>query len=856
MRAREGEDRTPDSHGDGDADGDPDPGRGDDHIDFRRGVFRGQVVGKMIVNHGPRRPERSERSGRPERPELPGRPGPCTLPMAQPGFTGRAAELAALEARLCPPADPAPDTPVVCVVTGLGGMGKTALALKAAHRARKEGWFTGGALFLDLAGYDDHPVTPTRAVTSLLHALGDGDVRLGSEPVGHFGEEVHQLDAYRSRLAALADAGRRVLLVLDNVSDSAQVSPLLPASGLHCVLITTRECHESLTAVELPLGPLSPDDSVRLIAPAVRRRTAAADGWTPEETEAVRELTRLCGRMPLALRIATALLHRRRVGDPLPSLVGELRAAADPTRVLTSRGVDEYGRVLELAPVFDMSFRRLPRDRARSLCALAQVPFADFSTETAVVATGRPRSEALELLDDLVGAHLITGEEPGDGFPGRWRIHDLVRGYASALAVEDPTLVEEGGRARRRIRDHYRTKTEAACRRLRAAPPANPQPGPPTDPLPSSLSGALSAPSSGPSPAPSSDPLSDPSSGPSSDSPSDPSSDSSFGSSSGPLSDFSFASSSGAVPDPSPDPSFDSSSDLSSDSSSGPLSDFSSGPFEERAEAVAWLDAERVNLVAATQWPDELDPDCTVALALHLAEFLRERRFFEDWVAVGRAARERARKSPDRYAEAAVCNHLGNALLRADRSEEAVEPLVHAADLFHALGDATGEGIAWNNLGLAQRRSGLLHESAATHRRARDRFRDTGDVSHEGRAWHNLGLVLDTLGRYDEAAATLRRACVLHHATGNRFLHGDSLNSLGCVLHAAGRTDLAVAALRECLRIRRDDDNWHATSLTWNNLARVLDGTGRTAEAAHARSRADEAAARAGTTTASYGHHH
>ena len=568
--------------------------------------------------------------------------------------------------------------------------------------------------------------------------------------------------------------------MLDNVSDSAQVSSLLPASGLHCVLITSRECHESLTTDELPLGPLSPDDSVRLIAPAVRRRTAAADGWTPEETEAVRELTRLCGRMPLALRIATALLHRRRVGDPLASLVGELRAAVDPTRVLTSRGVDEYGRALALAPVFDMSFRRLPRDRARALCALAQVPFAEFSSETAVVATGQPRSQALDLLDELVGAHLITGEEPGDGFPGRWRIHDLVRGYASALAVEDPTLVEEGGRARRRIRDHYRAKTEAAGRRLRAAPPDSPQPGPPTGPLPGSLSDSLS------------------------------------------------------------------------DSSSGPLP----GPFNGRAEAVAWLDAERVNLVAATQWPDELDTDCTVALALHLAEFLRERRFFEDWVAVGRAARERARKSPDRHAEAAVCNHLGNALLRADRSEEALEPLVHAADLFRALGDATGEGIAWNNLGLAQRRSGLLHESAATHRRARDRFRDTGDLSHEGRAWHNLGLVLDTQGRYADAAAALRRACELHHVTGSRFLHGDSLNSLGCVLHSAGRADAAVAALRECLRIRHDDDNWYATSLTWNNLARVLDGTGRAAEADHARNRAAEAAARAGTTTTSYGHHH
>ncbi|MGW2960382.1 tetratricopeptide repeat protein [Streptomyces sp. NPDC001220] len=758
-----GDGRTPDSGNDEPAPGNDEPGPGDDEpgpgdddrdpggdhvgdrVDFRRSTFMGPVVGKVVVQHG----------------TPPDRTGPCTLPMVQAGFTGRATELAALEARLRAPADPAPDAPVVCVVTGLGGMGKTALALKAAHRARTAGWFAGGALFLDLAGYDDNPVTPTQAVTSLLHALAAGDFDTGADRVGHFGEEGHQLDVYRSHLAALADAGRRVLLVLDNVSDSAQVSPLLPASGLHCVLITSRECHESLTAVELPLGPLSPGESVRLIAPALRRPTAEA-GWTPEETEAVGELTRLCCRMPLALRIATARLHRRRVRDnPLGSLVEELRDAADRSSVLRSRGVDEYGKALALAPVFDVSFRRLLPDRRRALCGLSQVPFPDFSTETAVVATGQDRSLALELLDDLVGTHLITGEGRGGGLPERWRIHDLVRGYANALAADDPALEEEGREARRRIRHHYRTKAEAADRHLR--PPGD-------DPLP----------------------------------------------------------------------------DL----------------FKGRTEALGWLDAERVNLVAAAQWPDEPGerdghaPVRTVELALHLAGFLRERRFFEDWVAVGRAARDRAAESRDRHAEAAVCNNLGNALLRADRSEEAFEPLVHAADLFRALGDPNGEGVAWNNLGLAQRRSGRPDESLVTHRRACERFRDTGDLSHEGRAWHNLGLALEGLGRYDEAVAAFRRACALHHRTDNRFLHGDSLNSLGCVLHAAGRTEPAVAVLRESIRIRRDSDNWYAMSLTWNNLVRVLDSTGRAEEAAHARNRAAEAATRAGTTTTAYGHHH
>ncbi|MFF4899199.1 tetratricopeptide repeat protein [Streptomyces sp. NPDC001068] len=737
-----------------------------DHVDFRRGTFLGPVVGQVVVRHG----ARAERAG------------PCTLPMAQPDFTGRDEELTALAERLRTPADPVPDAPVVCVVTGLGGMGKTALALKAAHRARAAGWFTGGALFLDLAGYDDSPVTPTQAVTSLLHALAAGDFAAGADRIGHFGEEGRQLDAYRSQLATLADAGDRVLLVLDNVSDSAQVSSLLPASGLHCVLITSRECHESLAADELPLGPLSPDESVRLIAPALRRPGGGTE-WTPEESEAVRELTRLCCRMPLALRIATALLHRRRVrDDPLGSLVEELRAVADRSRVLRSRGVDEYGRALVLAPVFAMSFRRLLPDRRRALCGLAQVPFPDFSTETAVVATGQDRPLALELLDDLVGTHLITGEGRGGRLPERWRIHDLVRGYASALAADDPALEEEGREARRRIRRHYRTTAEAADRHLR--PPGD---GPPP------------------------------------------------------------------------------------------------GVFKDRTEALGWLEAERVNLVAAAQWPDEhgargdcdargdrgdcdvcgdraangaREPVHTVALALHLAGFLRERRFFEDWVAVGRAARQRAAESADRHAEAAVCNNLGNALLRADRSEEAVEPLVHAADLFRALGDPNGEGMAWNNLGLALRRSGRLRESHVTHRKACERFRDTGDLSHEGRAWHNLGLALDGLGRYEEAVAAFRRACALHHRTGNLFLHGDSLNSLGHVLHEAGRTEQAVDVLRDSIRVRRDSDNWYAMTLTWNNLVRVLESTGRAEEAARAGSRAAEAAARAGTSTTAYGHHH
>ncbi|WP_367320229.1 tetratricopeptide repeat protein [Streptomyces sp. HUAS ZL42] len=709
----------------------PDRGRYDDHVDFRQGTFLGPVAAQMNVIHHDR----------------PAPPPPSTLPTAQAGFIGRKRELAVLGGELEPAVHPAaPDAPVVCVVTGLGGIGKTALALKAAHRARARGWFTGGTLFLDLAGYDDNPVTPAQAVTSLLYALG----------VGAFGlptEEVDQYAVYRSHLADLADHDRRVLLVLDNVSDSAQVSPLLPGSGPHCVLITSRESHESLIARELPLGPLSPDESAELIGTALHRRTPD-DDRPLGEADAVRELARLCGHMPLALRIATALLHRRRAHRPLTSLVEELRAGTDPTRVLRSRGVDEYGRALAMAPVFEVSFRRLPPGRARALCLLAQVPCPDFSTDTVAVATGLDRTAVLDLLDDLMCAHLVSGERPGDDRPERWRIHDLVRGYASTLAA-DPALVAEGRRARQRTRRHYRTMAEAADRHLRAL-----------------------------------------------------------------------------HEDPPP------------------------GTFTGRADALAWCDAERVNLVAAAQWPDEQDAADTLGLALHLAEFLRERRFFEDWIAVSRVARDIAHRLQDRHAEATVCNHLGNALLRAGRSEEALEPVTYAADLFHRLADPTGEGLAWNILGLAQRRVDRAEEAVFTHLRARDRFRATGARSLEGRAWHNLGLALEATGRLDEAADALRQACAIHHATRNRILQGDSLNGLGCALHTAGRTDQAVVVFQESLRIRQEYDNWYATSQTWNNLARALEAAGRPDEAADARDRAAEASSRAGTTVAVYGHYH
>ncbi|MFJ4578035.1 tetratricopeptide repeat protein [Streptomyces echinatus] len=697
-----------------------------DHVDLRDGRFYGPV--SLGASH-------PQPAGGPE--------VLSALPAAPVGFTGREAELAALLRGLRPPdgtAAPGPARP--WAVTGLGGIGKTALALRAAHAARDAGWFSGGVLFLDLAGYDDAAVSPARAVASLLYALGVGSAHLPSE-------EVDQHALYLSRLATLADQGRRVLLLFDNVREPGQLPPLLPGSGAHRVVFTSRESHPSLPVRELSLGPLCPSDSSALIAEALH-----GDDRLEREADSVGELTVLCGHMPLALQIAAALLRHHRSRGRVASLVEELRSGHRPTGTLRGPGVDQYGRPLALAPVFEASMRRLTAGRARAMCLLAQIACADYDTDTAAVVTGLPASETLDVLDDLACAHLVTRDQPGDEGRERWHLHGLVRSYACARAATDPELVAAARTARARVRRHY-GRQAAECDRHMPSP----------------------------------------------------------------------------VHDPSPD------------------------AVRRREAALAWFDGEHANLVAAVLWPEDDEPEARVGLALSLAGYLRWRRFFEDWIAVGRAARPLARRLGDERAEAAVCNQLGSALSRGGAAGEAIEPLTRAAHLFRRVGDPTGEAMAWNNLGLAQRRSGDPGLALATHTRARGRFRELGDRWNEGRAQHNIGLALDAGGHHAEAAAAFVLACELHR-DHDRIYHGDSLSSLGWALYVTGRTDEAIVALQEALRIRREYDNWYATGLTGSNLTLALEAAGRSAEAAEARAAADEACARAGTRAIVYGHHH
>ncbi|MDV7217627.1 ATP-binding protein [Streptomyces prunicolor] len=236
----------------------------------------------------------------------------AALPAVPAGFTGRDEDLARLSPLLDPGAES--DLPVViCAVSGLGGIGKTSLALRAAYQAVRDGWFPGGTLFVDFRGYDEDPVTADQAVLALLDELGVRGADLPQTAAGQYG-------LYR-RL--LAEERRPMLLVLDNASSPGQLSPLIPGTDHHRVLVTSRDRLTELDARLIDLDVLTAGAAADLVGRALLL-SDREDDRAVREPEAVGELAALCGRHPLALQIAVGMLRKRRYRS-VASLVGELR---------------------------------------------------------------------------------------------------------------------------------------------------------------------------------------------------------------------------------------------------------------------------------------------------------------------------------------------------------------------------------------------------------------------------------------------------------------------------------------------------------------------------------------------------
>jgi DNA-binding SARP family transcriptional activator len=360
---------------------------------------------------------------------------PAQLPADVNGFTGRDRYLEDLDARLPAGDDPPATAVAVSVIAGTAGAGKTALAVHWAHRVRDR--FPDGQLYVNLRGYADAPpVQPVEALARFLRALGVPPDQTPSDP-----DEAAAL--YRGSLA-----GRRVLVLLDNAGAPDQVRPLLPASPGCLALVTSRDRLDGLVArdgaVPLALGALTEGEARELLARAL------GAGKVDAEPEAAAELARLCGQLPLALRIAAANLSAR----PHAS-IAEYAGRLSRDRI-ASLEVDGDPQAAVRA-AFDLSYTALPDDARRLFRLLGLVPGPDFTAPASAALMDSGLTPAVRLLERLSAAHLV-----GERTAGRYALHDLLRSYAAQRVA-----AEESGGARdaalHRLYGYYQDHVDAAA---------------------------------------------------------------------------------------------------------------------------------------------------------------------------------------------------------------------------------------------------------------------------------------------------------------------------------------------------------------------------------------------------------
>ncbi|HEY9409472.1 MAG TPA: BTAD domain-containing putative transcriptional regulator [Jiangellaceae bacterium] len=356
---------------------------------------------------------------------------PAQLPRAHRAFTGREEEVRQLSAWLS-----RADGPGVVAVDGPGGIGKSALALHVAHTMIEN--FPDGQLYVNLHGSTPGavPTSPQDALVRLLRSLGLDGTSIPED-----------LDEAAATFRSIA-ASRRLLIVLDNVAEPAQARPLLPGGGSpSAAVITSRAVLASLDdADHVHLDELSDDESVRLLT-----RLAGPERVAREPAPA-REIVRLCGRLPLAIRIAAARLTAR----------PDWRLAT-----LQSRLQNEAARLDELAHAdlavrasCAVSFGQLSDDDAGLFAGLGILDLPDFTAPSVAALVDRPVPAVRASLDRLVDAQLVIADQDD-----RYTLHDLVRLFAREIAAQEITEAEHG-EAIRRVMLHYVATARQAARLL------------------------------------------------------------------------------------------------------------------------------------------------------------------------------------------------------------------------------------------------------------------------------------------------------------------------------------------------------------------------------------------------------
>jgi tetratricopeptide (TPR) repeat protein len=622
------------------------------------------------------------------------------LPPASSTFTGRDAQIRLLTQALAPSGneDPVPAS----AVAGLAGVGKTELVVQAATKALKETiWFPGGVLFVDMFGYDpQRRLSAEAALVSLLQALG-----MPGEHIPATENERSRL--FRSVLAAFAAQSRRILLVIDNAATADQVTPLLPSDGVTATLITSRHTLD-VGARLYDLNVLDRVASVELLADVLRQARGPADTRVHDEPDAAATIAELCAGLPLALRIAAALLFDTPT-RPVTSLAHAL--SAEHTRLDRLTREERAVRA-----TFDLSYQHLNHRQALLFRLLPINSGPDISTDAAAHLAGLELSQAEQILQDLGRSHLV---EPGRTW-GRWRLHDLVRLYADENGQAHAD-VDHRDSAQIRLLKHYCDTARAADTYL--------------DPPPATLSAR----------------------------------------------------------------------------------------FGDRTAALAWLDEERANLLAACAGAVALGQlRAGIDLAFALDQYFDYCHHFNDWLAVTTTTLPVCRATGDRRSESRALNNLGLALRQLRRFNEAVAAHQQDLAICQETGNRRGEGTARTSLGSAFIEMRRFDEAITALRKASAILGGAGDHHGEGQALGNLGIALSDAHRFDEAIAAIRKAAAIFRAEGDRRSEGIALNNLGAALRDAHRLDEAIRTHEQGLAIVREIGDRHSESAALNNLGVAL----------------------------------
>jgi tetratricopeptide (TPR) repeat protein len=675
-----------------------------------------------------------------------------TLPLDVADFTGRQAELAQLLTQ--------PGTAgVVAIhaVDGMAGVGKTALVRRAAHLLA--GRFPDGQLFVDLHAHTPGqvPADPAAVLAWLLDKTGLDPRHLPADLDGRAAR-------WRDRIA-----GRRVLLVLDDAATSAQVRPLLPGSPDCLVLITSRRRLVDLEgAVPLPLTILPPDQARLLFLRVCRRAPVPGQGG------AVIQIARLCGYLPLAITLlARRLIHRDTWS--IADLAAHFAAATD--RLAELSGGDRPGDVA-VATAFEMSYHDLPPGQRKLFRRLGLHPGPDIDTYAAAALDDIPLARARLTLDALYLDHLLD-----ETAPGRYRLHDLLRSYARALASHDRAAGRTA--ALDRLLDYYQHTAQRAgalvARTPRLAPTGPPPPQTQDFPDAKGAWRWLRTERSG------------------------------------------------------LDACFEHAAANDRDEHTTGLA---AGLAELLLADGPWTRAVNVHTTAIAAAERLGDRD---GQAIALTNLGVMRQLTGDYPGAADALTSAFTiysELGNRLGQAAALTDLGIVRQLTGDYPGAADTLTSAFTIYSELGNRLGQATALNELGQVRYMTGDYSVAVEALTRAFDTYRELGNRHGQATALTYMGSVRQLTGDHPGAADALTSAFAIYSELGNRLGQANALNQLGDVRYSMGDYPGAADVLTRSLDTYRELGNRHGQAAALTLLGQVRYSTGDYPGAADALTRA------------------